>query len=68
MIMSKVKFIKLETDKGFVNGFTGRKNSTAYYAVNSLGQKGYLPNENNPYMPIGGISTLKLVLDILEWR
>lgn len=62
-----IKFVKETSEKGFVNGFTNRRNSVRYYATKEC-KKGYLPNEENPYTPIGGIKALKEVIDILEWR
>lgn len=65
---SKIKFVKETSNKMFLNSFTGRRNSTRYIAVNELGQKGYLPDEDKPYSPIGGIKALKLVADILVFK
>jgi hypothetical protein len=63
----KVKFAKETGNKFFINTFTGKANSTRFYAVNELGQKGCLPDENTPYYPLGGIRALKEVIDILIW-
>jgi hypothetical protein len=63
----KVKFAKETGHKFFINTFTGKANSTRFYAINELGQKGCLPNENTPYYPLGGIKALKEVIDILIW-
>jgi hypothetical protein len=52
----------------FVNGFTKRDNNSSYVMVNSLGQYGYLPNENTPYMPVGGKQTLLSVESILIFK
>jgi hypothetical protein len=65
--MKNIKFITETSEKGFINPFTGRGNSTRVYAVNSEGKKGYLPNETKPYTPIGGKKALLEVLDILVW-
>lgn len=67
MDSSKVKFVKETSDKLFINGFTGRANSSRHYAINSEGKKGCLPGELKPYTPIGGIKALKEVIDILTW-
>jgi hypothetical protein len=52
----------------FVNGYTKRDNKSAYVMINSLGQYGYLPNENTPYMPVGGKQTLLSVESILIFK
>jgi hypothetical protein len=64
----KIKFIKQTSEKKFTNGFTGKGNSKRYICVDENGFVGCLPNENVAYSPIGGISTLKEVLDILEFK
>ena len=63
----KVKFVKETSDKLFINGYTGRANSSRHYVINSEGKKGCLPGETKPYTPIGGIKALKEVIDILAW-
>lgn len=65
MTTNKIKFVKETSDKMFINNFTGRLNSFRYIAVDNDGKKGCLPGETKPYAPIGGINTLKEVLDIL---
>jgi hypothetical protein len=62
----KVKFIKVEGEKMFINTLTGRGNSSAIYAEKD-GKKGCLPGESNPYMPLGGRKAILEVLDILIW-
>jgi len=52
----------------FVNGFTKRDNNYTYVMVNELGQYGCLPNENTPYSPVGGKSTLLSVESILIFK
>jgi hypothetical protein len=52
----------------FVNRYTKRDNKSAYVMFNNLGQYGYLPNENTPYMPIGGKKTLLSVESILIFK
>jgi hypothetical protein len=52
----------------FANTLTKRENGSAYVMVNELGQYGYLPNENNPYMPVGGKKTLLSVESILIFK
>lgn len=64
----KITFVKESSEKMFINTFSGRLNSTRYYAINELGQKGCLPGENVPYTPIGGIKALKEVIQILIWK
>ena len=64
----KIKFVKETSNKMFINGFTGRANSVRYICVDENGFFGCLPNKNVAYSPIGGISTLKKVLDILEFK
>lgn len=64
----KIKFVKETSNKMFTNAFTGRANSVRYICVDENGFVGCLPNENIAYSPIGGISTLKKVLDILEFK
>lgn len=51
----------------FKNVFLGAK-FNAYVAVNEKGQFGHLPNELTPYVPIGGIKTLKNVINILVFK
>jgi hypothetical protein len=63
----KITFVKETSATGFINGFTGRTNYYRYIAMKG-NKKGYLPNENKPYSPIGNIKALKTVIDILEWR
>lgn len=63
----KITFVKESSEKMFTNPFTGKGNSTRYYAINELGQKGCLPGETVAYSPIGGIKALKEVLDVLIW-
>jgi hypothetical protein len=62
--MKAIKYIKLgKVQVGY--GLGG--NANLYVAV--LGDKlGYLPNENTPYTPIGGIKTLVSVRDILIFK
>jgi len=60
------KVIKIKGN--FVNGYTKRSNNSAYVMTNSLGQFGYLPNESNPYMPIGGRKALLSVESILIFK
>lgn len=61
-----IKITKIEGT--FTNGRTGRNNKVAYVAENDKGQYGHLPNENKPYMPIGGRLALNAVKDILIFR
>ena len=62
----KVTFKKLEGS--FINGLSGRKNKSAIIAVDSNGRVGYLPDSDTPYMPVGGVKTLKSVINILVFR
>jgi hypothetical protein len=52
----------------FANSLTKRENNSTYVMVNELGQYGYLPNENTPYMPVGGKKTLLSVESILIFK
>lgn len=65
--MEKIKFKIEESEKQFINGFTGKRNSKRVIAMKG-NLKGYLPNESNPYAPIGGIKVLKELIDILVWK
>jgi hypothetical protein len=67
MATQKVKFIKEETEKGFINPMSGRRISTRIYVINSEGKKGCLPGETTPYCPLGGRKALLEVLDVLIW-
>jgi len=62
--MKTIKYIKLgKAQIGY--GLGG--NSNLYVAI--LGNKlGYLPNENTPYTPIGGVKTLVNVKDLLVFK
>jgi len=64
----KFTFAKIKTEKGFLNTFSGRKNSTAVFVKNEVGQIGCLPGENKAYLPIGGKKALEAVLTILEFK
>jgi hypothetical protein len=63
----KIKFTKIESEKKFFNPFTNKVCSIAIVAEKE-GKFGYLPGEEKPYMPIGGVNALKEVIDILEFR
>ena len=66
--MKNIKFVKQTSDKMFINTFTNRSNSYRYVAVNSKGEHGYLPGEDVPYTPIGGVNALKEVVNILIFK
>lgn len=62
--MEAIKFLKLSKVK---NGYGLGGSSMIYVAVK--GDKlGYLPNEENPYLPLGGRKTLKSVASILVFK
>lgn len=52
----------------FIISFTETVVNYIYVMKNDLGQYGYLPNENEPYAPIGGKKTLKLVESLLVFK
>jgi hypothetical protein len=62
--MKTVKFLKVGNES---IGFNLGGKCNVYVAV--LGDKfGYLPNEDKPYMPIGGRKTLKMVVNLLIFK
>lgn len=58
----KIFSAKIMTNQGFINGFSGRRNASAIALVNEEGEFGFLPGENQPYTPAGGLKAHKAVL------
>jgi hypothetical protein len=62
-----MKFKKIYSKFGFTSVLTGTRNF-AIVAINEAGEFGFLPQENKPYMPIGGRYALKSIKEILIYR